>query len=199
LLLLHRSPPTYRSYRRVTFKTFGWSATKAAVAGANAANAASSSATQAIHMDTLRVSVISSGGAMTIGVVTTAVVSASALPASAWELVPTATEQTDEKDVNKRPRSNPRLFLRRNFNGADHSRSRVRSFVRRKTLPFRRQPPGFRFRNYGRPVRKNPCFREHKPWRPQRISGHGWNRTRSGNRPRRGGYLAGCAAARPRF
>jgi acyl-lipid omega-6 desaturase (Delta-12 desaturase) len=65
--------------------------------------------------------------------------------------------------------------------------------------PFRQRPPDFRFRNYGRPGRKNLCFREHKPWRQQRISGHGWNRTCSGSRPRRGAYLARCAGARPRL
>jgi hypothetical protein len=80
-LLLVTTPPTYQSHRRATFKTFEWSATKAAVAGANAGNAASSSATHAIHMDTLLVSVISGAGVMTIAAMTTAMVSVFALPA----------------------------------------------------------------------------------------------------------------------
>jgi hypothetical protein len=49
---------------------------KGAVAGANGVNAVSSSANQAIHMDTLLVSVISSAGVMT-----NVAVSASGLPA----------------------------------------------------------------------------------------------------------------------
>lgn len=47
----------------------------------------------------------------------------------------------------------------------------------------------FHFKNLRRSDRKSPCFRGRKPSQPPRISHHGCNRTRSGNRTRRDGYL----------
>jgi hypothetical protein len=92
---------------------------KAAVAGVNVVNAVSSSATRVIHMDTLLVSVISSAGVMT-----TVVVSASALPAWAWELVPTATEEIDEK-VTPKAAEESAAFLLTQFQMAQTIRGRT--------------------------------------------------------------------------
>ena len=54
-----------------------------------------------------------------------------------------------------------------------------------------------RFKNLRRPDRKSPGFHGRKPSQPPRISHHGCNRTRSGNRTRRGGHLAEFASMRP--
>jgi hypothetical protein len=53
--------------------------------------------------------------------------------------------------------------------------------IRGTASPIRQPPPRFRFKNWRRPGRKNPCFRERRPWQRRHISNHGWNRTRPEN------------------
>jgi hypothetical protein len=61
------------------------------------------------------------------------------------------------------------------------------------------QTKSVRFKNLRRPDRKSPGFHGRKPSQPPRISHHGCNRTRSGNRTRRGGHLVEFASMRLRL
>jgi len=54
------------------------------------------------------------------------------------------------------------------------------------------------FKNLQQPDRKNLCFPEHRAWLRRHKSNHGWNRTRSGSRTRRGGHLVEFASTRLR-
>ena len=55
------------------------------------------------------------------------------------------------------------------------------------------------FKNLRRPDRKSPGFHGRKPLQPPRISHHGCNRTRSGNRTRRSGHRVEFASMRSRL
>ena len=80
---------------------------ESANAGTNVVNAVSLSVSTVNHTDMLpAVSAISSAGATG-----TVAASASALPVSASESVPTATETAGKSLIPTKPRRDPRLFL----------------------------------------------------------------------------------------
>ena len=94
-------------FRRATFKKSAWFAMSQANAGANVVNAVSLSMSTVNHTDMLpAVSAISSAGATG-----TVAASASALPVSASESMPTATETAGKSLIPTKPRRDPRLFL----------------------------------------------------------------------------------------